>query len=175
MSDNFYYMKSHSGRDHPKIDHIADLTLYPMSIYPICSVKWNSSTVNDISYQMCLQIVLGRQSIKISLTKRMGFEKVDFLGISWLLDFFLENQSCQKTWESASYKSRLFSKGLEFDLLSLWFCDKNQSKSRHIQMSSQEAYFIGLPPDCLSIVKSQLVNKSQRGGGWYYGLAQNMY
>ena len=31
-------MKPHSVWDHVEIDHIADLTLYPMTIYPICSV-----------------------------------------------------------------------------------------------------------------------------------------
>ena len=37
-SDNFYYMKPHSVRVHSKIDHVADLTLYLMTIYPIRSV-----------------------------------------------------------------------------------------------------------------------------------------
>ena len=63
-----------------------------------------------------------RQSVKISLPKkliqkstsqvilsfyRIGFEKGDVLRISRLSYLFLENQSCQKTWVSASLKSRL--------------------------------------------------------------------
>ena len=38
ISDNFYYIKPYSVRVHTKIDQVADLTLYPMTIYPIRSV-----------------------------------------------------------------------------------------------------------------------------------------
>ena len=42
-------MKPHSVWDHVEIDHIADLTLYPMTIYPICSVSVNLWPVDGLA------------------------------------------------------------------------------------------------------------------------------